>query len=85
MSDIITAFLLGLLWMTMTGYQTRLLVKSDSDWLLFGWAMITSLVWGFLVRTVTLNASVIIPYAIGTAIGAVIARKLKSKKNGGEK
>ncbi len=70
------AFGLGLLWMFLTGTQTKLLVKTRSELLLLAWAFVTSLVWGYLVRVVVLDASVIVPYAIGTAIGALLARRV---------
>lgn len=73
------AFGLGLLWMTMTGIQTKLLVKTRSEILLMMWAFITSLIWGFLVRAVTIDQSVIIPYAVGTAMGVLLARKIGAR------
>jgi hypothetical protein len=69
-------FGLGLLWMTLTGIQTKLLVRSKSDILLMIWALITSLIWGYLVRTVVISPTAIIPYAIGTAFGAFFARRI---------
>lgn len=73
------AFGLGMLWMTMTGIQTKLLVKTRSDILLVVWAFITSLIWGYLVRAVTIDQSVIIPYAVGTAIGVLFARRIGAR------
>jgi hypothetical protein len=70
------AFGLGLLWMALTGVQTKLLVKTSSEILLFAWAMGTSLIWGYLVRAVILDSRAIIPYAVGTAFGALLARRL---------
>lgn len=70
------AFGLGCLWMTLTGIQTKLLVRARSEALVPVWAFGTSLVWGYLVRVVVLDASVIVPYAAGTAIGAWLARQI---------
>jgi uncharacterized membrane protein len=70
------AFGLGLLWMFLTGVQTKLLVKTRLELLLFAWAFVTSAVWGYLVRVVVLDASVIVPYAVGTAVGALLARRI---------
>ena len=70
------AFVLGMLWMTLTGIQTKLLIKTNSEALLFVWALGTSLVWGYLVRVVVLDAKMILPYAVGTAFGALIAWRL---------
>lgn len=70
------AFGLGCLWMTLTGIQTKLIVRAKSEALVPVWAFGTSLIWGYLVRVVVVDASVIVPYALGTAIGAWLARRL---------
>lgn len=72
----IIAFGLGLLWMTLTGIQTKMLVKTKSEILLVAWAFGTSMIWGYLVRIVVLDKNMILPYAIGTAIGAFIAYRI---------
>lgn len=74
MAAVLIPFALGLIWMMMTGTQTKLLVKTKSEWFLFGWAFATSVIWGYLVREVTINTAAILPYAVGTAIGIVLAR-----------
>jgi len=87
---IIIPFILGLIWMLLTGVQTKLLVANNKEYFLFFWAMGTSLIWGYLVRVVTLDINAIIPYAIGTAFGAVLARRLgkllivKQEENNGK-
>jgi hypothetical protein len=75
------AFGLGLLWMFLVSVQTKLLVKSKNGVLLFVWVLGTSLVWGYLVRVVALNERAIIPYALGTALGAVLAWRLGKRWN----
>jgi hypothetical protein len=72
----ILPFGLGLLWMALTGVQVKLQVKTGSEVLLFAWVALTSLVWGWLVRAVAMDSQAIIPYALGTACGAILARKL---------
>jgi len=72
----VIAFFLGGLWLTMTGVQTKLFIKAKSEWFLLVWAGVTSLMWGYLVRHVVLSPEVIPVYAIGTAIGAIIARRI---------
>lgn len=74
-----TAFLLGAAWMSLVGVQTRLLVKSSSESVLFGWVLVTSLIWGFVVREVILDRWAIVPYAVGTACGALLARRVRRK------
>jgi hypothetical protein len=73
------AFGLGCLWMTLTGIQTKLLVRAKSEALVPVWALGTSLVWGYLVRVVVLDASVILPYAAGTALGVWLARRIGAR------
>lgn len=77
--SILIPFGLGVLWMTMTGIQTKLLVKTRSELFLMAWALITSLVWGYLVRVVVISPGAIIPYAVGTALGALLARKIGAR------
>jgi hypothetical protein len=72
----LTAFGLGALWFTLTGIQTKLLVRTRSELLLMAWAFGTSIVWGYLVRTVILSPYVIVSYAAGTALGASLANHL---------
>ena len=73
---IASPFLLGLVWMMMTGIQTKLLIRARSEIILMAWAFVTSLIWGYLVRTVVISPGAIIPYAVGTAIGALLALRI---------
>jgi ABC-type Fe3+-siderophore transport system permease subunit len=68
----------GAVWLTMTGIQTKLLIKTRTEWFLFGWAGATSLLWCYLVRHVVISPEVIPAYALGTAIGAIMARRVGS-------
>jgi hypothetical protein len=73
-ANVVVPFLLGLVWFTATGVQTKLLVNGRSEWGVAAWSFGTSLLWGLVVRTVTLNVWAVVPYAIGTALGALLAR-----------
>jgi hypothetical protein len=75
------AFGLGLLWMILIGIQTKLLVVKHSEGVLFIWVLATSLIWGYLVRIIVLDIEKILPYAIGTALGAIIARRISQRWN----
>jgi uncharacterized membrane protein YfcA len=79
MNDFAVAFCLGCLWFSMTGVQTRLLVKTKSETFLMAWAFVTSVVWGYLIRVVVLSPAVVLPYALGTALGAWIARRISRR------
>jgi len=70
------AFGLGMLWEFLVGMQTQLLVGGKSLWHLGLWVCLTSLVWGYLVRAIVFTPGLVIPYAIGTAFGMVITKKL---------
>lgn len=72
----ILAFGLGMLWMTLIGVQTKLFVATKNEWLLLFWVFITSIIWGYLVRVIVLDESVIISYSIGTAVGAKLSLRL---------
>lgn len=74
--SLILAFGLGALWMTLTAVQSRLIARDCAEYVLAGWACFTSLIWGYLVRTVALQPYVIVPYALGTAIGIVVGRRI---------
>jgi hypothetical protein len=76
MIDYAIAFGLGLLWMFLVSVQTILLTKNNSDLILFGWVVITSVIWGYVVKTISITPDLITPYAIGTGIGMVSGRKL---------
>jgi hypothetical protein len=60
----------------MIGIQTRLIVKGDRSFILWAWAFITSLIWCYLLRNVILDNTNIIPYSLGTSIGAVIGSRI---------
>jgi len=72
----IFALAMGALWEFLVGMQTQLLVGGKSLWHLGLWVLMTSLVWCYLVRTIVFTPSLIIPYAVGTAIGMVVTKKL---------
>lgn len=65
--------------MTMIGIQTRLLVQSKLEIYTFVWVFITSLVWGYLIRLIIIDSSVIISYAFGTALGALMSKYIGKK------
>lgn len=62
-------FLMGFLWMLMISIQTRLIASGKNIGFLLVWAFLISLIWGYLIKMIVLDANTILPYAIGTSFG----------------
>lgn len=84
MDVIALSFALGFLYMTLRGYEVKLITSGAKCIPQFGWSFITALVNGFIIFSVAQDIRIIPVYAAGWATGAVIANKLPvfhAKKN----
>ena len=76
MNTYIVAFLVGIVWQLVLGFNTRVVAKGDRMHIIIASQITLSLLWGLLIRTVMLSPEVIWFYAIGTGIGVFIGVKL---------
>ena len=76
MNTYVIAFLVGIVWQLVLGFNTRVVAKGDRMYVIVASQIVLSLLWGLLIRTVMLSPEVIWFYAVGTGIGVFIGVKL---------
>jgi hypothetical protein len=70
-------FVLGFIWMFIITVQTRLIACFDHNLaILAPWTFFTSVVYCLIVKKISLEDAITLPYALGTTLGLVAALKL---------
>lgn len=75
-------FLMGIVWTIALTFNTRILNNDNSRLIyVFMISFIVSIIWGYLVKAITVDISVIPFYALGTGTGSTIGFYLYKKIN----
>lgn len=77
--NFIMAALFGFLYMVLRGYEVKLISREADQYMQFGWSFVTAMVNGFLIYNIAQEPVAVPFYALGWALGAVVANKLPFK------
>jgi hypothetical protein len=65
-------FFLGIIWDLLVAWNTKLIAdKSPNYSLIFVSSVIMTLVWGFAIKSITIDQYLIIPYAFACGFGSI--------------
>lgn len=75
----VLAFIVGIVWELILGLNTRLVAQGSNRIWIFITTVVASILWGYLIKVVSLTPEVIPSYAIGCGLGVLVGIRISKR------